>query len=219
MADEIGIDFLCDAYETALHVIGEFRFHLFDRHGQIHFSSRRYDLCYAVCEISLRSKHDIGLTEALMKTAMARIKRKYCLLIFSVLLSVFSLASPLPASSVAQNQDCSSNCESHKRLATFSHTKASEVRTRSFTSSYPIGVVQSADLAGGIDVQAAVSGSTPSNTDPGSARAQALRNPVIDAGNAPGPRFFLLIGLALIGARLIISYRSRKVKNLATGTH
>ena len=153
-----------------------------------------------------------------MKTAMARIKRKHFFLIFLGLLAAFSLASPLSAYSVVQNQDCANNCESHERLSAFTDNKTLEVHTRGSASSDRMSVIQPADLGGGIDAQAAASGSTPSNTDPGSARAQALKNPVTDT-SAPGPRFFLLIGFALIGVRLIISYRSRKVKNLATGTH
>ena len=70
-----------------------------------------------------------------------------------------------------------------------------------------------------VEVQSAAAGTIPSKTDQGPTSAQALANPATEGGSTPGPRFFLLIGLVLIGVRLIISYRSRKVKNLATGTH
>ena len=75
------------------------------------------------------------------------------------------------------------------------------------------------DLANGVEAQPAVVASRPSTSDQGAVNAQALVSPATESANTPGPRFFLLIGLVLIGARLIIAYRSRKVKNLATETH
>jgi hypothetical protein len=120
---------------------------------------------------------------------------------------------------VAQNQNCSGNCESHERLAAFTHDKPLNVGAESFTLAEGINVIQAADLGGGSDVRAATSESTLSNTGQVPTSAQALNNPGTEGGSTPGPRFFLLIGLALIGVRLVISYRSRKVKNLATGTH
>ena len=89
----------------------------------------------------------------------------------------------------------------------------------SFGISTSASGLQSTDLTNGAEVQAAVVGSRPSTSDQGVANAQTLVNPATESASTPGPRSFLLIGLVLIGVRLIISYRSRKVKNLATETH
>jgi hypothetical protein len=183
------------------------------------FSSRRYDLCYTHCEISLRSKHELAFDGLLMKAVTARVTRKNFFVILLGLLSAFSLESSVWPYSVTQNQNCSGNCESHERLAAFTQTKTLDARTVSFTPADRISALQSADLASGADVQAATSGSTLSNTDQVPTSTQALKNPGTEGGSTPGPSFFLLIGLALIGVRLVISYRSRKVKNLATQTH
>ena len=91
-------------------------------------------------------------------------------------------------------------------------------RTASLTPTDRTSALQSVDLAS-VDVQPAAAGSIPSKTDQGPTSAQALANSATEGGSTPGPRSFLLVGLVLIGVRLIISYRSRKVKNLATGTH
>jgi hypothetical protein len=154
-----------------------------------------------------------------MKAATARVTHKHFFVIFLGLLSAFFLGSTAWPYSVAQNQNCSGNCESHERLAAFTHDKPLNVGAESFTLAEGINVIQAADLGGGSDVRAATSGSTLSNTGQVPTSAQALNNPGTEGGSTPGPRFFLLIGLALIGVRLVISYRSRKVKNLATGTH
>jgi hypothetical protein len=156
---------------------------------------------------------------SIMKAAaIARATRKHFFVIFLGLLSAFSLGSSVWPYSVAQNQNCSVNCESHERPATLPHTKALDLRTASFTPVDGIGVLQS-NVSDVGDVQAATSGSTLSNTGQVPTSAQVLNNPGTEGGSTPGPRFFLLIGLALIGVRLVISYRSRKVKNLATGAH
>ena len=154
-----------------------------------------------------------------MKAATARVTHKHFFVIFLGLLSAFFLGSTSWPYSVAQNQNCSGNCESHERLAAFTHDKPLNVGAESFTLAEGINVIQAPDLGGGSDVRAATSGSTLSNTGQVPTSAQALNNPGTEGGSTPGPRFFLLIGLALIGVRLVISYRSRKVKNLATGTH
>jgi hypothetical protein len=154
-----------------------------------------------------------------MNAAMARITCKHFFAIFLGLLSVFSFGNSVWAYSVAQNRDCAGNCESDERLATFTHDKLLYVGAVSFTPAEGINVIQAADLGGGSDARAATLGSTLSNTGQVPTSAQALNYPGTEGGSTPGPRFFLLIGLALIGVRLVISYRSRKVKNLATGTH
>ena len=100
----------------------------------------------------------------------------------------------------------------------FSFGISVSARTASLTPTDRTSALQSVDLAS-VDVQSAAAGSIPSKTDQGPTSAQALANSATEAGSTPGPRSFLLVGLVLIGARLIISYRSRKVKNLATGTH
>lgn len=92
-------------------------------------------------------------------------------------------------------------------------------RTTSLTPTDRTSALQSVDLANSVEVQSAAAGTIPSKTDQGPSSAQALVNPATEGGGTPGPRSFLLIGLVLIGVRLIISHRSRKVKNLATGTH
>jgi hypothetical protein len=154
-----------------------------------------------------------------MKAAMARVTHKNFFVIFLGLLSAFSLGSSAWPYSVAQNQNCSGNCESHEGLATLPHTKALDLRTTSFTSVEGTSVLQVANVSDVGDVQAATPGGTLSLTDQGVTSAQAHKNPAIEGGSTPGPHVFLLIGLGLIVVRFIISYRSRKVKNLATGTH
>ena len=89
----------------------------------------------------------------------------------------------------------------------------------SASASDRINAAESTDLADSVQVQSAMAGVRPSTSDQGAANAQALVNPTIESTNPPGPRFFLLIGLVLIGVRLIIAYRSRKVKNLAAEAH
>ncbi len=91
-------------------------------------------------------------------------------------------------------------------------------RTANLTPTDRNTALQSADLIN-VDVEFAAAGSIPSKTDQGPSSAQTLVIPGTEGGSTPGPRSFLLIGLVLIGVRLIISYRSRKVKNLATETH
>ena len=154
-----------------------------------------------------------------MQAAMARVTHKHFFVIFLVLLSAFSFGSLAWPYSVAQNQNCSGNCESHERLAAFTHNQPLDVGAVTFTLAEGTSVIQAADLGGGSDVRAATAESTLSNTDQGAASAQAHKNPGTEGGSTPGPGFFLLIGLALIGVRLVISFRSRKVKNLAAGTH
>ena len=157
---------------------------------------------------------------SIMKAAaIARATRKHFFVIFLGLLSAFSLGSSVWPYSVTQNQNCSGNCESHERLATLPHTKTLDLRTASFTSVEGTSVLQVANVSDVGDVQAATPGGTLSLTDQGVTSAQAHKNPAIEGGSTPGPHVFLLIGLGLIVVRFIISYRSRKVKNLATGTH
>src|SRR5262245_34075957 len=89
----------------------------------------------------------------------------------------------------------------------------------SASASDRVNRLESTDLANVVEAQPAVVASRPSTSDQGAVNAQAIVNPATESSSTPGPRSFLLIGLVLIGARLIIAYRSRKVKNLATETH
>ena len=100
----------------------------------------------------------------------------------------------------------------------FSFGISVSARVASLTPIDRTSALQSVDLAS-VDVQAAAAGSILSKTDQGPNSTQALANSATEGGSTPGPRSFLLVGLVLIGVRLIISYRSRKGKNLATGTH
>jgi hypothetical protein len=150
---------------------------------------------------------------------MTRVTHKNFFVIFLGLLSAFSLGTTAWPYSVAQDQNCSGNCESHERLAAFTHNMPLNVGAERSTLAEGINVIQAADLASGSDARPATLGSILSNTGQVSTSAQALNNPGTEGGSTPGPRFFLLIGLALIGVRLVISHRLRKVKNLATGTH
>lgn len=154
----------------------------------------------------------VTLTGALMKAAIARVTRKLFFIIFLGLPSVFSFGSSAWADSGSQNQDCSGDCE---KVAPSGTNK----RIAAFTPADPINVVQTANLSGGSDIRTTTPGSKPPHTDQGLTSAQGLVNPATEGGSTPGPRSFLLFGLVLIGVRLIISHRSRKVKNLATGTH
>lgn len=154
-----------------------------------------------------------------MKPAIARLTRKHLLVIFLGLSSTFSFGSSA-RSHTAQNQNCSGKCESDETLPMFLDNKAPDLRTASFTPVGGTSVLQSAKVSNTGDIRAATPGSTLSHTDQGTTRAYVHNNPAIEGGSFPaGPRFFLLIGLALIVARLVISYRSKKVKNLATGSH
>jgi hypothetical protein len=69
------------------------------------------------------------------------------------------------------------------------------------------------------DVQAATPPNMSSNTNQVPSGAQALRNSVVEGGSNSERRFFFLIGLALIGVRLVISHRSKKMKNSASEAH
>ena len=153
-----------------------------------------------------------------MKPAIARLTRKHLLVIFLGLSSTFSFGSSA-WSHTAQNQNCSGKCESDESQPMFLDTKALDFRTASFTPVGGTGGLQSAKVSNTGDIRAATPGSTLSHTDQGTTRAYVHNNPAIEGGSFPEPRFFLLIGLALIVARLVISYRSKKVKSLATGSH
>ena len=124
-----------------------------------------------------------------MKAAIARVTRELFFMVFLGLLSAICFGSSASA------------------------------RTASLTPTDRNTALQSVDRINSVDVQSAAAGSIPSKTDQGPTSAQALVNPGAEVASTPGPRSFLLIGLVLIGVRLIISYRSRKVKNLATQTH
>ena len=160
----------------------------------------------------VENKIRTGVDGASVKPAATRITRHYLFFIslgFLLTLSVGDSAWPYP---LRLYQNCSGNCKSNERLAAFDHA-GSPVRTSEMSA------VQPTNLNSSSDVQAATPGNMLSHADSGPARAQTLKSPSPEGGSALEPRFFLLIGLALISLRLIIAYRSKKVKNLATGTH
>jgi hypothetical protein len=150
-----------------------------------------------------------------MKVAMAEITRNHFLGVFFTLLTTFSTGSLVRADSVAQNQDCASNCEqsaqhqSHAQFGVSTQIKTTPASPASFLAAEQVAVVQPLESAAGGDVHAAV---PPPRVTSSSADAS-------EGGSTPGPRFFLIIGSILIGARLIISYRSRKLRKLAAETH
>ena len=129
-----------------------------------------------------------------MKAAMARVTHKNFFVIFLGLLSAFSLGSSAWPYSVAQNQNCSGNCESHERSATLPHTKALDLRTASFTSVDGTSVLQVANVSDVGDVQAATPGGTLSLTDQESPAHKLIRTPQLKAEALPGlMSFFLLV--------------------------
>jgi hypothetical protein len=148
-----------------------------------------------------------------MKAAMAEITRNHLLRIFFALLTTFSTGSLVWAYSVAQNQDCASNCErialpqSHEQIEVFAQIKTPAANPASFPPAEQVGALQPLESAAGVDVRVAGPRVTPSSAD------------ATEGGSTPGPRFFLIIGSVLIGVRLIISYRSRKLRKLAAETH
>lgn len=156
-----------------------------------------------------------------MKPVTEKIASKHFFRIFLVLLAASSLQNPLWAGSIASNQACSSNCEGitaatiHEPLGTSVDIKT----TGAAEAKSPTRLAQSAPVSGSGDAQAATPRSTPSSSDEGPDKALAVANSGSEGGSNPGPRLFLLIGLALIGVRLIVAYRSRKAKNFVTETH
>jgi hypothetical protein len=153
-----------------------------------------------------------------MEPVIGRDMRKDCFVILLGILSIFLFTSTALPRAIPQNQNCCSNCESRERLVGFTQTKTLDACNRGFTPVKQVSAsLQSSDLSGGAEVQAAV-GSMSANSNPETGSAQPLRNPGPEGGNTPGPHLFLLIGLVLIGARLVISYRSRKLRNLTAET-
>ena len=154
-----------------------------------------------------------------MKAAVAKVTRKHFFVVLLGFLAGFSLGNESWSYSLTQNQTCSGNCGGLERLDASASNETLNARPVSFTPADRISGAQSIDLSNASDIRSTTPGSNLSNTDQGATSAQAFKNPGTDGGNTPGPGFFLLVGLALIGVRLVISYRSRKLKNLATETH
>jgi hypothetical protein len=145
-----------------------------------------------------------------MKAVMAKITRNVLFRVVFALLTASSLGGSVWAYSGTQNQDCSSNCErtALPEIGRFSQLKPPAVHPVNFASTEQVGALQPME-ARGAEVHAAVPRVTPSNPDASDG----------GSGPGPGPQFFLTIGSVLIGIRLIISYRSRKVRKLAAETH
>ena len=125
----------------------------------------------------------------LMKTSMTRNARKHFFAIVLGLLPALSFQSSLSA------------------------------HAASFTPADRMRAVESVNLPSSVDVQAATPPNMSSNTHQVPSSTQALKNSGVEGGSTPGPSSFFLIGLALISARLVISHRSKKMKNLASETH
>ena len=113
---------------------------------------------------------------------------------------------------VAGNQGCATNCEGtalpqvHEQIEVYAQAKTAPANPAIF-SPEQVGALQPVESAMVDDVHAAPSRVTPSSAEG------------TDDGSTPGPRFFLIFGSVLIGARLIIAYRSRKLRKLAAETH
>jgi hypothetical protein len=146
-----------------------------------------------------------------MKAAMVKITRNVLFSVFFALLTTSSLGGSVWAYSGTQNQDCSSNCEriALPEIGRFSQITPPAVHPVNFASTEQVGALQPMEARAG-EVHAAVPRVTPSNADASDGGS---------GGPGPGPRFFLTLGSVLIGIRLIISYRSRKVRKLAAETH
>jgi hypothetical protein len=153
-----------------------------------------------------------------MKAVVATLARKHLLVLIVGFFATFSFAGLALSHSLTQNQNCSSNCESLETLVASNPTAKSNTRIATATPTERISGSQPLDLNSGSEVQAMTSPSTRPRPDPGSSDTQANKSPATEGAATPGASFFLLLGLALIGIRLVISYRSRKLKNLATQT-
>jgi hypothetical protein len=92
-------------------------------------------------------------------------------------------------------------------------------RAASLTPTDRMSAIEFVNLPSSIDVQAATPPNTSADTNQVPSSVQALKDSGVEGGNTSRPRSFFLIGLALIGMRLVISHRSKKLKNLATETH
>jgi hypothetical protein len=146
-----------------------------------------------------------------MKAPMAETRNRL-LRVFLALLTTFSTGSLVWADSVAQHQDCASNCEqiaqsqSHEQFGVFTQIKPTSANPVTVTPVEQVNALQPLEPAAAADVRAAGPPVTPSNAD------------ASEGGSAPGPNSFLIMGSVLIGARLIISYRSRKPRKMAAET-
>jgi hypothetical protein len=90
-------------------------------------------------------------------------------------------------------------------LPALSFESSLSARAASFTPTDRMSAIESVNLPRSVDVQAATPPNMSSNTDRVLSSAQALKNSGVEGGSAPGPRSFFLIGLAPIGARLVLA--------------
>jgi hypothetical protein len=105
-------------------------------------------------------------------------------------------------------------------LPALSSESSLSARATSFTPADQMSAIESVNLPNSsVDVQAATPPNMSSNTDRVLSSAQALKNSGVEGESAPGPRFFFLIGVALIGARVVISHRSKKMKTFTSEIH
>jgi hypothetical protein len=154
----------------------------------------------------------------LMKIVLAKVTRRHFFVVVLGILWTFSFGSWAWPYSLTQNQNCSGNCESLEPSTAFTPNEKLDARNVSTPADHISGS-QSMDLSSANDIRTITPGNTASLTDQGATTTQANKNPAPEGASTPGPSFFLLLGLVLIGIRLVISYRSRKLKNLATETH
>ena len=154
-----------------------------------------------------------------MKAVVGKLARKYRFVFVVVgFLSIFSFEVWASSDWLSQKQNCSNNCEIPETLAASNPTAESNTRIAAAVPTERTGGSQPMHLSNGNDLRAMTPASTWSRPDQGSIDTQANKSPASDGASTPGASFFLILGLALIGIRLVISYRSRKLKNLAAQT-
>ncbi|HSF57632.1 MAG TPA: hypothetical protein VLD83_06150 [Candidatus Binatia bacterium] len=144
-----------------------------------------------------------------MKAAITEITRNYLFRVFLALSTVASVGSSVWAYYGIENQGCSVNCEriALAEISRYSQITPPAIRPVNFAPAEQVGAVRPVESGGG-EVHAAVPRVMPSNPDTTS-----------EGENNLGAGSFLIAGSVLIGIRLTISYRSRKVRKLAAQTH
>jgi hypothetical protein len=150
---------------------------------------------------------------------MVTIFNKQLLAILFAVVMTSSLGSAAWASATPQNQiEGVSVADIHEQTALIK-AETLDVRVTGFTQSDRDGVVQVADLSGGTGIRTVSPATLHNNPVRVAAGHQAIRTTRTEAGNNSAPYFFLVTGFALIAARIVVSRRLQKVKNLATATN
>jgi len=135
--------------------------------------------------------------------------------IFLALLVASPLGSSASANSAAKNHSEAIPVADIHEQTSLIKAEALGVPSTRFTQTDRHSMVQSADLGGGAGIRAARFGSIATNANHSAGR----QNTGAEAGNSSASRFFLITGFALIAARIVVSRRLQKVKNLATATN